>query len=274
MKATCKHKIKYILGTSAEKLFPAITQQIDKGVINGRNVTLKNLIVYARLARARRSNDESSISAAHFDYWKNDSSNEFYNRYTFRFDEWFLKHHAHLIDAVQAATNNNPRYQRLIEIGCGDGRVAEYCLEKIPQLQQVIGLDINQNIIHKNQNHYAAKPKLQFIHGDATQWLQNNAQPGTILLSYGGVLEYFSQTALTELMATLAASAPTLFALVEPLAPEHNLAEQHTSFTFGNEKSFSHHHRALLENAQYRIILQEELHLGGIRWMLMLAERD
>jgi predicted TPR repeat methyltransferase len=265
-----KHRIKCLLGASIEVALPHIAAEIDSGRSTGKLVRLKNWVVYNRLARARARGDASSVSNAHFDYWKSDVGNAFYDQYTDRFEQWFLGHHKVVIDELEKVVGASSSFQRLVEIGCGDGQVLRYCRDHLPSLQEVVGLDINPMIIERNQS-APANRGISYFHGDAMAWLAEHPKPGTVLLSYGGVLEYFSQKALSDLLALLAKNAPAVLAFVEPIDPRADLLSQKKSYMFGQEDSFSHPHRSILDQAGYQVLFEKEILLSGVRWMLMIA---
>jgi len=106
---------------------------------------------------------------------------------------------------------------------------------------------------------------------EARDWLQMHPQPGTIVLSNGGVLEYFSQTKFDGLLRTLALSPPAAIALIEPVAPSHDLESQTESFVFGAENSFSHNHRERLGAAGFDVVFEKEMRISNVRWMLMIG---
>jgi SAM-dependent methyltransferase len=265
-----KHHIKCVLGASLEKALPGLAHEIDTGKSTKKMVRLKNWIVYSRLARARKNGDTASISDAHFDYWKSDVGNAFYDQFTTRFNDWFLAHHKVIVDELGEIIRENPGFNRLVEIGCGDGQVLRYCQAHLSSVGDIVGLDINPTIIERNRV-VAQNDSITYVHGNATEWLKAHPKPGTIVLSYGGVLEYFSQQALRDLLALLAAHAPAMIALVEPLDPKADLDNQEESHTFGQEKSFSHPHRRVLESAGYAVRFEKEILLDGVRWMLMVG---
>lgn len=273
MMKQAKHKLKMLLGASAERLAPHLAREVDRGESTGKHVRLKNWIVQSRLSRAQAGDDLSSMSSAHFDYWKSDTGNAFYDQYTFRYEEWFLKHHAVLVGKVAELCRESGAYVRFLEIGCGDGRVTQYCQGKIPGLDEVIGLDINPTIISRNASNPSLDSKIRWVHGHATEWLKAHPRAGTILFSYGGVLEYFAEPKLAELLATLGEQAPALIGLVEPIDPHHDLQGVKASYPFGAENSFSHNHRHLLEREGYETRFDQEMLVGGVRWTVMLGEK-
>ncbi len=266
-----KHQMKCLLGASIETALPHLAEEIDAGRSTGKMVRLKNWVVYNRLARAKKKGDTASISEAHFDYWKSDVGNAFYDQYTTRFNEWFLTHHKVIVTELQKIVEKEQGFHRLVEFGCGNGQVLRYCKSHLPELTEVVGLDINPMIIERNQRSSLDASGITYVHGNAIEWLRAHPEPGTIVLSYGGVLEYFSEEAVKDLLALLGANAPALFALVEPIDPHADLEVQEISYTFGQEKSFSHPHRRILESSGYEVRFEKEIILDGVRWMLMVG---
>lgn len=139
-------------------------------------------------------------------------------------------------------------------------------------LARLTGLDINPTIIARNRE-TLTDPRLCFAQGDAAGWLAAHPAPRRALLSYGGVMEYFAPATLEALFGTLAAHPPAVVALCEPLDPAHDLAHEPASRAFGQESSYSHNHAHLLRRAGFDVIWHEEVNDGGVRWMMMLAER-
>jgi len=188
-----------------------------------------------------------------------------------RFDGWFHGPHYPLVDALAAAAAANPRFVRLVEVGCGDGRALVHIAERLPGLPELVGLDINARIIARNACMHGDRPRLRFVHTDARRWLAEETGDGTILFSYGGVLEYVSEPELAAIFARLGRHRDTAVALVEPVDPLHNLSSDAGSHPHGLERSFSHNHLALLAAAALTIRFAEEVTVHGIRWMMILA---
>ena len=130
---------------------------------------------------------------------------------------------------------------------------------------------MNPVIIARDRADFAQNHRLQFLAADASVWLQDTAGPGTILLTYGGVMEYFSAETLSAMFGTLAQYRPAAVALVEPVDPDDNLARNAASHAFGSENSFSHNHKRLLEAAGYDVTSHKSLDLGGVSWVMLLA---
>lgn len=159
---------------------------------------------------------------------------------------------------------------RLVEIGCGDGRVLDHLAGRLAGVGEFVGLDLNGPIIAEDRVRYADRPRLRFESGDALEWLQANAAPGTILMTYGGVLEYFAPDRLRELFALL--PRPALLALVEPLSPGYDEAREPASRADSVECSFSHPYRRLVQEAGYVLLFERRVELEH-RWILLLARR-
>ena len=265
--------LKVWLGSALESAFPGIASDIGSGANPERFVWLKGCIIHSRTVRARQLGDASTLQGVLFDYWRIDRAESFYDKFTDRFDRWFLGLHHEIVDELQALSRKT-RFDSLIEIGCGDGRVLEHCVAALPDIRHAVGIDINPAIIERNRETYRDNPRLSFNAADASTWLAENMQDGTIVLTYGGVMEYFSAAALSSMFRTAATHDRVTVALVEPVDPAHDLVNDPESRPFGQESSFSHNHGALLGGAGFRIVFSKTLHLGGVSWMMMLAEKS
>jgi trans-aconitate methyltransferase len=266
-----RERLRVLVGGVAELALPALAREIDEGRSSGRSLKLKRAIVHARLRRAERRNDAAALEHALQARWRSDVSEDFYTAYVTRFDGWFHGPHYRLIDALVDAVAANPRLVRLVEVGCGDGRALAHLADRLPALQELVGLDLNARIIARDVRIHGHRPRLRFVHGDACRWLVEETRAGTILFSYGGALEYVSEADLTAIFARLARHRDTAVALVEPVDPHHDLTSDAGSHPHGQERSFSHNHRALLTAAGYTMRFAEELMLHGVRWMMILA---
>ena len=261
---------KFWAGTLLEVIAPWVTHDLDREVNSGRFVHIKRLILYARTARARACGDTRGLQKSLFQFWRAETSDDYFDKYLDRYETWFLGPHHGIVDQL-ALLSRSGSYGRLIEVGCGAGQVLAHCAKAMPEVANFIGVDINPTIIARDQLNFAQTPRLQFVAADASEWLHENTQPGTILLTYGGVMEYFSAETLRTIFTTLAQHGPAAVALVEPVDPNHDLANDAASHAFGQENSFSHNHQRLLEAAGYRIVFVKTLHMGGVSWVMLLA---
>ena len=262
-----------LVGSIAEVVLPGLAREIDegRGQSHSQARRLKRAILHARLWRAERRNDPSAIEGALLGYWRSDVREGFYKAFVARFDRWFHGPHSRLVEALVEAAAANPRLDRLIEVGCGDGRALAHLSERLPGLRELIGLDINARIIARNQRVHGDRPRLRFVQADARRWLADETRDGTILFSYGGVLEYLCEAELAVILERLGRHRDTAVALVEPVDPGHDLTHDARSHVHGPERTFSHNHQALLAAAGFTIRFAEELSLDGVRWMMILA---
>ena len=268
--AQARQTFKLWVGNLLEVLAPWIRHDLDTDRHSGRFVKQKRWILYARTARARARGDAGALQKSLFQFWRADTADTYFDCYVDRYQKWFLGPHHEIVDQL-ATLARSGTYSRLIEVGCGAGRVLEHCAAAMPEVQDFIGVDINPVIIARNRVDYAQNSRLQFLATDASGWLQDAAQPGTILLTYGGVMEYFSAETLSAMFGTLAQHRPAAVALVEPVDPGHALAKDAASHAFGQENSFSHNHEKLLLAAGFQTVFCKTLHLDGKSWVMLLA---
>lgn len=270
---TLKNTVKLAIGTVAEQLFPRLASEIRLGKHTGRNIKLKQWIIFAQTERAYRYGDIRATEHALKSFWRADVSNTFYDNSAEQFSKWFLGPHREILDKLVELSGQRSLRQ-FVEIGCGDGRVLAHCADRMPSIPAFVGIDINASIIKRDKIDYSDRQQLQFVAADAKEWLAMHTTPGTVVFTFGGVMEYFSAEALSDIFNLLAAHVGCAVALVEPVDPMHNLDTDPGSHLFGLEHSFSHNHAALLRAAGFSIRFQKEISLSGIRWMMLLADRQ
>jgi SAM-dependent methyltransferase len=265
-----KEIIKVWTGSLLETIAPWVTRELDENRHSGRFIKLKRWIVAARTAKAKARNDAAALQKSLFQFWRTDTADSYFDQYLDRYQKWFLGPHHSIVDQL-ALLSRSGAYSRLVEVGCGAGQALEHCAAAMPEVQSFVGVDINPVIIARNKVTYAQNPRLQFLSADASVWLEENARSGTILLTYGGVMEYFSAETLAAMFRTLAQHKPAAVALVEPVDPGHDLENDAASHAFGMENSFSHNHEKLLQAAGYKVMFRKTLRLDGIFWVMLLA---
>ena len=265
-----KDAVKLWAGRVLEVSAPWIARDLDQGLNPGRSRKIKSWILHARTARARANGDAGALQDSLFQTWQADTANAYFDQYLDRYEQWFLGLHHEIVDQMAMLTRNGA-YHRLVEVGCGAGRVLAHCADAMPQVANFTGVDINPSIIARNKIAFAQNPRLQFLAANASAWMEQTAQSGTILMTYGGVMEYFSAQTLVSMFGALAQHLPAAVALVEPVDPAHDLAQDGASHPFGPENSFSHNHAKLLEAAGYVVTFHKTLRLGGVSWVMLLA---
>lgn len=265
-----KSAYRFIVGTALDFMRAPLVREIDNSQHTGRNIRLKNWVLESRKARARLRGDNASIEREQFRYWKGDTADFFYDRFRTRMEKWFFGPHQVIVDQLADLTARIA-FDRLIEVGCGDGQVLQHLATRIPQVQQFVGVDINPTIIERNQTSFASNPRLSFVSANAATWLPDQISDGLILMTYGGVMEYFAPDVLSAIFSQMAQHKRMAVALVEPVDPAHDLRTDPGSHVFGSENSFSHNHQQLLEAAGFTVAFVQEINLGQVRWVLLIA---
>lgn len=260
-----------ILGRAAEIALPRLAREIDESRNTDRAAKIKNAILYARLRQAVRRGDTASMDNAVAAFWNSPYGARYHASHIEARFQGFKDKHVKAIDALAEyiAASGAP-LARLVEIGCGYGRVLPECASRLPTITQAIGLDINAAVIAHAIQEHAVDPRLSFFAVDAREWLEAHPQPGTVMLSNNGVLEYFTPASVDRLYQTLAGMRPAAAVLVEPLAVDHDLDRQVESRPAPRRDSFSHNHRYRLQKAGFRIEFEEEAALN-VRMRLTVA---
>lgn len=264
--------LKLMIGQVAEIALPGLGREIDEVRNPDRAAKLKQAIVYARLRRAHARGDAAAADSALSAFWKGGEGDRFHGSFAETRFQLFQEQHAVVIDALaeHIAATGAP-FTRLVEIGCGDGQVLAECVRRLPTITEAVGIDINAAVIARAATDHADDGRLSFVNADAREWLAANPKAGTVMISNGGVLEYFSPTNVDALYQALILARPAAVVLVEPAAPDHDMNQQSNSFAFGREYSFSHNHRQRLTKAGFTIVFEREAPAIGHRLMLMAA---
>ena len=195
-----KHSIKQTCGKLAARAFHHKKTKLLEGSIVPQT-KLDRLIVTQLIEEAADSQDLELLRKQFSGYWRGTQGDEFHESYRDRFEEWFKQDHYPVVEALQEVVKETPgTFTRLCEIGCGDGEVLNHLATVFPEMKSLVGLDINENIIARNREAYCKNDKrLEFIAGDALDWLKANMKPGMVVMTYGGVFEYFLETELKEI---------------------------------------------------------------------------
>jgi SAM-dependent methyltransferase len=268
-KAVLALKLKALLGIIALRAFPERARRIENTIVEAPYGLLDRLI---RSGLLRSVPEQDRLVDLHNRYWAGAEGTRFSESRGERFKDWFLTAHLSVVDELQKLIDSDTKkYAFFYEIGCGDGQVTHYMSKRLASVKHFTGLDINPDVVAANNRKYR-HGTLDFVSANAIEWISRNAQPGSIFLSNGGVLEYFSESQICCLLQKITRDCkPAAFALIEPVADDYDLEKETASRPFGREWSFSHNHRKLLESNGFTIEYQRETRTGGVRWMLLLA---
>ncbi len=266
-----RRALKFMICEHLVRLMPNRAKDICERAFDPRWTPLDRLLLRGLYARTLRTGNQVELQRLLKNYWRGCEGSEFHQRKAHRFESAFLKHHAHIVDEIETILKKNPgTFNQLCEIGCGNGKVLQYLADRFQALDKFVGLDLSEEQIAENRETYRSAG-FEFYAGDAGQWITDHGQPSTIYFTYGGVLEYFAQPAIESLFAKVAQDSPTIFALVETIADDHDVDTQLESVVYGWELAFSHNYRHRLAGAGFRIRFEEEYRTDKDRWLLIVA---
>jgi len=261
-----KSALKQQLGLAILFFRPDVGRRVEAA---GETKSFIDELALAGLIARYKANDAlHKLAHFHERFWAGEHAVSFHSTHEHRFHNEFLKAHYALVDALESVVAGG-NFHTLYEIGCGSGLVIDHLASRFPALRKLVGIDLSAEQIALNKTRFK-DPRLQFVAGDAAAWLAANAEPGCIIFTYGGVLEYFTQTMLETLLAKLAAKAPACVAIAEPFDPDFDLNREFLSRAFGGELTYSHNYPRLASNAGFAIRWQEESR-SGFRWMLLVG---
>lgn len=230
-------------------------------------------------ARALEQGDFAKLRGYLSKYWGQEAKN-FHDAWQDRFERMFLKHDVVVVDELEeamASLPDNAGFDHLYEIGCGGGQVLSYLADRLTGIDELVGIDLGAEQIKANVATYD-QPKMSFHAADAVEWVPTNAKPCSVVLTNGGVFEYFLKEELQSLFAHIAEIlAPAAVVVVETIGSDHDLDAHQESFVYGRELSFSHNYPHLLREAGFEIVHQSERTGyeadGGGRWLRVLATK-
>lgn len=274
MPGLTKDALRAAVGAVADLALPHLGREIDEARNTGRAPRLKRAILLARLRRAKAQGDAAAVERALSAFWRGAAGDAFHGEYAGERYQVFREQHSEVVEALDRYVSaSGVELRRLVEIGCGDGAVLGYCVGRLHWATEAVGLDVNATAIARASAGQAPGGAFSFACAEAREWLTANPSPGTVVISNGGVLEYFSPENFDALLAVLGASAPAGVVLVEPVADDHDLEARPESYPFGAENSFSHNHRFRLEQAGFEVVFAREAPLFHTRGMMMVAVR-
>jgi len=237
------------------------------------------LIRNGHFMKAVGAEDHGMIRDFLRDYWSSDASDEFYEGLSHRYETLFLTYHSSIVDETRRAMERmRMPFQRMVEIGAGDGKILDHFRRCLPGLPEFHGVDVNLQQVEKNRLIYQESGRMSFHHSDGLGWLQKNGGPGTVLVTNGGVLEYFTRPELEGLFGTMNRGwGPCVVSLTESIAADHDLGHEPGTYPYGWELSLSHNYIALLQDAGFtithvndRLTTPEEADTVG-RWLQVVA---
>jgi SAM-dependent methyltransferase len=197
--------------------------------------------------------DQTQLSQLHQDYWRGEQGALYHDQHRDKF-EFVWGKFAFILDDLKQLLAQNPQITTLCEIGTGSGQLLDHLAHRLPQIEEFIGIDLSPDTIEANRQQYN-HPKLTFLADDAKAWIEQNAQPHWVYVTFRGVLEYFTEADLRALLRSIAhEQKPAIFLAIEPVARDHDLTTEPNSRLYGDEFSFSHNYPHLFQSAGFQVV--------------------
>lgn len=273
-----KRRVRFHIGLTALQVFRKRGRKVaEHPFVDGLNAldrTLRNGLY----AQAFLDKDFPTLRRFLALYWE-EQAHHFHADWKDRFERMFLAHDQVIVEPISNAIANWDVQPELYEIGCGGGQVLAHFAEHLPHVSHLYGIDLGTEQTEINIKEFSDQPKLSFVAADAMKWIPENAKPNAILLSNGGVFEYFLEEELRTLFAHMAdLDGPSVIAIVETFGTDHDLEDEPHSLPYGRELSFSHNYPSLVKEAGYTITHQSERtgfdQDGGGRWIRVVACKE
>ena len=208
-----------------------------------------------------------TLENIHKQFWKSQIEARWFDHSFKSFDE--------LIPALEEPVNELKQLltQRahtvVCEIGTGDGRFLDYLRTQLDGIERFIGLDLSGSRIALNQHLYEG---LEFVAGDAREWVASQNLRQFLFVTNGGVLEYFRPESLEAFVRLVAKSGSSLALFYEPLVANHDLdREPEAKLTTAGEYSFSHNYPAVCRREGLNIASLHVDGKAGYRGICMIA---
>ncbi|TDT46712.1 methyltransferase family protein [Maribacter spongiicola] len=252
-----KSKIVLLIGDLLVFLMPKKAKELAETgmtITDGNKVTLTERFIRKSLLRKVEINsDHETLSRFHKAYWEN-QGNHFFAATSDSFEKNFLPECSFIFELLkEKLSTKNERFNTIVEIGTGNGKVLNYLSEQLPQIERFIGIDLNQNQISQNRITYKKNTQLEFVASDAFDWVNTYANKNMIFVTSRGVLEYFTESRLQDFLQQVNRLGNTVFIAIEPNGVDHNLKLNKHSEPYGYERSFSHNYELLFKNAGFNL---------------------
>lgn len=265
-------KLALLLGNILIFLRPSKAKELSENRItlvhkNKKYLSMQErLMRYALVKRLDKIKDHDTIAEQNRKFWEDNSAVELFNETEDTFQSDFLPHCTFIFEKLKTELANQPEsFKTIVEIGTGNGDVLNYLSEQFPEVEKLIGIDLSQHQIDLNSERFKTNKKLEFVAADAYDWVNNHGKGNAIYVSSRGVLEYFLEERLQELLTNIKRLGPIFFVAIEPNGADHDFETQPNTQLYGDEPSFSHNYPLLFENAGFSLwhFSQKPWHNGG-----------
>ena len=250
-----ERRIKANLGRLIAAANPSLAAKVREKPFTRPLKHHERLLRNAVQQQAIEEKDHEALHQFLIDYWSSPFSQEFFTTFGHRFEDLFLRYHSEIATQLREQLASLPAHQevKLVEVGCGDGKVLQHLAENIPQINHLTGLDLSKEEIAQCKKRYPTSSRIEFTAEDIFEWLAANTDTSLVLFTNGGVLEYFTRDQITRLFSLVKNRPhPTWIALTETLAMDHYLDNEPETFPYGRELAFSHNYAAILNESGFR----------------------
>ena len=250
-----KAKIKAIIGNALLVLFPEKAKKLsEKGVtLNFRLNKVERLMKDAILNKTEKSANYEGLAELHKNNWVNQGKH-FFEITDARFQKDFLTNASFIFDILkEKLSGREHEFDALIEIGTGSGSVLNYLNDKFPEIKKLIGIDLSEEQVSINNKKFQDNSRMEFVASDGIDWVMKYAKNNTIFVTYGGVLEYFTERRLADFLSYLRVLEKIIFVAIEPVGIDHDFDVNPNTQLYGIERSFSHNYPKLFKDAGFNL---------------------
>ena len=263
MNQQMKGILKNIIGKILITILPKRASELsNKGMTIDMGLTGKDsLMRFAILEKAKRKKDFETLSKFHQYFWVNRGEEYFSSSYNENVLEYFfIPKCSFLFDLLQEQLKKESgKYNMLVEIGTGDGKVLEYLSLRFPQIGIFVGIDLSNSQVDANKNKYDKSTNLEFVASDGFDWIKKNGHNYMIIVTSRGVLEYFTQSRLQAFFDEINNIGKIIFIAIEPTGVDHDFSKNSNSEIYGYENSFSHNYVKIFKNSGFNIWHQSKI---------------
>ena len=120
-------------------------------------------------------------------------------------------------------------------------------------MKKLIGIDLSEEQVSINNKKFQDNSRMEFVASDGIVWIMKYAKNNTVFVTYGGVLEYFTERRLADFLSYLRVLEKIIFVAIEPVGIDHDFDVNPNTQLYGIERSFSHNYPKLFKDAGFDI---------------------
>jgi len=235
------------------------------------NNDLQRWALSALVTELKDQNKMEQLSDVHRLLWESEGMSSYYTSTENRMQKMLEKYQSQLLVGLNAILAKCDIHT-IIEIGCGDGQLLSFLSENVPDnIQHLVGLDLNQIQIGENRKKYGYIPNIDFQAGDALEIMAKKDLEGCLIVTFGGVLEYFRPEVLENFFSQMTAKGCFAVLLVEPAPRDFDFENAAASQLYGGECSYAHPYLKLLNSHNFNLVYRELTKGTTLQWGVFAA---